>query len=139
MSYWYTRMAEIREKHGMQQTDLARAIDRDASSISRYEAGKVKTLSRSLKKDLLGIFSNEEVSYIEHGAWGMAGDVVNAYGKNSVGKINKVKGNVNSGDVVRSSYDNDIQLVINLMIEMSHEQRMEVFKSAYEIYMEGKL
>lgn len=64
MSEWYDRLKEVREKHGFNQGDFGRKIDKDASAISRYEIGKVKGLSKTLIKELSKVLPPEDVEYI---------------------------------------------------------------------------
>ena len=64
---WANRLKEIRIKHGLQQGELARKIDKDSSAISRYEAGRVKQMSKSLYRDLLNVFPASDVEYIKTG------------------------------------------------------------------------
>ena len=68
MENWGARLREIREKHGMTQNDLAQSIEKDLTQISRYErGGGAKHLTKSLKRALSDVFSEEEIRYIETG------------------------------------------------------------------------
>lgn len=96
MSFWYDRLREIREKHGLNQYDLSRKLDTDMSTISRYEGGRgAKKLTRNLKRKLLDIFPIEDVIYIEKGE---ESNIQISQGDKSIGYVGSVGGHVITGD-----------------------------------------
>jgi len=68
MENWHKRLVEIREKHLLKQKDVADAIGKDVTRVSRYERGKgSKHMPAFMKQGLKSIFTPEEIQYIETG------------------------------------------------------------------------
>ncbi|MEN4053745.1 helix-turn-helix transcriptional regulator [Sulfurimonas sp. NWX79] len=68
MSNWGKRFQETRLKHEMTQSELAQKIGIDTTALSRYESGRgAKQFPSSLKDKLIGIFSIDEITYIDIG------------------------------------------------------------------------
>lgn len=102
MSEWYDRLKEIREKYGLNQSDLGRMIEKDATAINRYEAGKIKNLSKALSRQLAEVFSIEEAAYIATGNKEVAFTM--HYVENTGGQ----NVNQNVGDVTFGDYHADV-------------------------------
>jgi len=76
MEHWGARFREIREKKNLSQYDVARALEKDTTQISRYERGSgAKTITKSLERILKEVFTLEEIEYIKNGEVNTAGVV----------------------------------------------------------------
>jgi len=95
MEHWSERFREIREKHRMSQAEIGRVIGKDATQVSRYERGAVKKFPNGLYKLLDGVFSEDELEYIEKGK---DKAIQISQGDKSVGYIGSVGGHVITGD-----------------------------------------
>jgi len=96
MEHWSDRFREIREKHRMSQAEIGRVIGKDATQVSRYERGAVKKFPNGLYKLLSGVFTEEELEYIEKGK---AENIsVSQRGDKTVGYVGSVGGHVITGD-----------------------------------------
>ena len=68
MSNWGKRLQEIRLKYEITQSELSQKINIDTTALSRYERGRgSKQFPSSLKDKLIGLFTIEEITYIDIG------------------------------------------------------------------------
>ena len=68
MSKWGKRLQEIRLKHKLTQSDLAKHSSIDTTAVSRYERGRgAKQMPTKFKDTLMDIFSLKEIHYIDTG------------------------------------------------------------------------
>jgi phage repressor protein C with HTH and peptisase S24 domain len=90
---WYIRLKEIRDKHLLTQQDLAVAVNKDVTRISRYEKGKgAKTMPAFMKQGFLSLFSKDEIKYIDTGEVTESKNInIKQSGKNSVGMVHNAR------------------------------------------------
>ncbi|MFA6691331.1 MAG: S24 family peptidase [Saccharofermentanales bacterium] len=68
MGNWGSRLKEIREKHEYSHKQIGDAIDKDVTQVSRYErGGGAQKMPKHMRIDFRGLFSQEEIAYIEYG------------------------------------------------------------------------
>lgn len=122
MSEWYERLKEIRFKRDVTQYDLSKVMDAEISTVSRYESGKgAKALTRNLKRKLSGIFTPEEIAYIETGDSNIVID------KNF--GVSKVEEDAEAYCEVPK----DIAMIMEVVGELNTEQRRDVLRYVLEI------
>lgn len=68
MSTWFERFKNLRIEKELTQQQIADALGKDTTSVSRYENGKgSKDMPFIFKKNLTDLFTSDELSYIETG------------------------------------------------------------------------
>lgn len=68
MSTWFERFKNIRVEKELTQQQIADALGKDITSVSRYENGKgSQNMPFTFKKNLTNLFTNVELRYIETG------------------------------------------------------------------------
>ena len=83
---WGIRLKEIRLKNELSQKEIGKFIDKDVTQVSRYErGGGASKMPKSFREELLGVFSKDEIEYIEHGekesGTGSVNDIAMIYGE----------------------------------------------------------
>lgn len=122
MKYWFQRFKKLRLEKKMSQGKMARALGVDASSISRYErSDKDVDLTENFLMRLSKFFTEEEIRYIKNGDMNIKIDT--DFG------IAKVK---EQGDVY-SDVPRDVAMIMEVVGELSTEQRREVLRYVLEI------
>ncbi|TDA64299.1 LexA family transcriptional regulator [Sulfuricurvum sp. IAE1] len=68
MSTWFERFKKLRIEKELTQQEIADALGKDITAVSRYENGKgSKDMPFVFKKNLTNLFTNGELRYIETG------------------------------------------------------------------------
>lgn len=68
MSTWFERFKKLRIEKELTQQEIADALEKDITAVSRYENGKgSKNMPFVFKKNLTNLFTNGELRYIETG------------------------------------------------------------------------
>jgi len=119
MSSWYERLKEIRDKHNLSQTELAKIIGVQLSQISRYESGNgSKNFTTNLKLKLALAFDEQEIMYIQFG--------------DKPPKYNKSIGNMGPGAIANQGHDQNINS--NNQEALSDDEKMilKFFRMANE-------
>lgn len=125
MSDWGKRLQEVRLQHEITQNELAQKIGIDTTALSRYERGRgAKQMPSNVKDKLIGIFSVEEITYI---------DIGKSASQSIVGHYNTVAGRDNHIGDSAETMDAYTAAVVQAMSDLDDDEKLGVLSCIKDI------
>ena len=130
MSNWGKRLQEVRLQHEITQNELAQKIGIDTTALSRYERGRgAKQMPSNVKDKLIGIFSVEEITYIDIGK--SASQSIT--GQSITGNYNNQAGGSQTIQTKEQIDDAIINAIVKMLRDFDEEKKLTALHYITEI------
>ena len=125
MSNWGKRLQEVRLQHEITQNELAHKIGIDTTALSRYERGRgAKQMPSNVKDKLIGVFSVEEITYIDIGK--SASQSIIGNGNNQAGGNQAIQTKEQIDDAI-------INAIVKMLRDFDEEKKLTALHYITEI------